>query len=61
MKLLIAEDSLTSLKMLEHISRKWGFEPVVAEDGEAAWEILQQADPPLLMLIDWEMPKLDGF
>jgi len=60
MKLLIADDSLTSRTMLQYITKKWGYDPVVAEDGEDAWEKLQQADAPLLMLIDWEMPRLDG-
>lgn len=60
MKLLIADDSLTSRAMLEHVSKKWGYEPVMAEDGEAAWQILQQPEPPLLLLIDWEMPRLNG-
>ncbi len=60
MKLLIAEDDLTSRLMLEAVTRQWGYDPVVAEDGEAAWEILQQEDPPRLLLLDWEMPRLDG-
>jgi len=60
MKLLIADDDLTSRTMLAAVSKKWGYEPVVAEDGEAAWEILQQPEAPGLLLIDWEMPRLDG-
>ncbi|MCK4709153.1 MAG: response regulator transcription factor, partial [Gammaproteobacteria bacterium] len=60
MKLLIAEDDLTSRSMLEAVTGKWGFDVVAVEDGEAAWEILQQADAPLLLLLDWEMPKLTG-
>lgn len=60
MKLLIAEDDLTSRTMLEAVTRKWGYEPVAVENGEAAWEILQQSDSPRLLLLDWEMPKLGG-
>lgn len=60
MKLLIADDDLTSRAMLAAVSKKWGYDPVLAEDGEAAWDILQQTDAPLLLLIDWEMPRLDG-
>jgi len=60
MKLLIADDSLTSRTVLEHVTRKWGYDPIVAEDGEEAWQKLQEPDAPLLMLIDWEMPRLDG-
>ncbi len=60
MRLLIADDDLTSRTMLAAVTKKWGFEPIVAEDGEVAWQILQETDAPLLLLIDWEMPKLDG-
>ncbi len=60
MKLLIAEDDLTSRKILESIAQKWGYETILAEDGEAAWKILQQNNPPELLLLDWEMPNLSG-
>ena len=46
--------------MLAAVARKWGYEAVVVEDGEAAWQVLQENDPPRLMLIDWEMPRLNG-
>ncbi len=60
MKLLIAEDDLTSRTMLTAVTRKWGYEPVVTEDGEIAWQALQEDDSPRLMLLDWEMPRLSG-
>jgi len=60
MKLLIADDDLTSRVLLESLSRKWGFEPVAVEDGLAAWEELEKEDSPRLLLIDWEMPRLTG-
>ncbi len=60
MKLLVADDDLTSRTMLAAVARKWGYESQAVEDGEEAWEVLQQDDPPLLLLIDWEMPRLDG-
>jgi len=59
MKVLIAEDSLTARTVLEHVTRKWGYDPVVAEDGEEAWELYQETEVDLL-LIDWEMPRLNG-
>ena len=60
MKLLIADDDLTSRTMLAAISKKWGYESIVVEDGEFAWQVLQESDAPSLLLIDWEMPRLDG-
>ena len=40
--------------------KKWGFDPVVTEDGKAAWEAMQQPDAPKLIILDWNMPELDG-
>ena len=60
MKLLIAEDDLTSRTILEAITPVWQFQPISVEDGEQAWQVLQQKDPPQLLLLDWEMPRLSG-
>ncbi len=60
MKVLIAEDDLTSRSILTAVLRKWGFDPVVTEDGEAAWGVLQRPDAPRLLLLDWNMPGMDG-
>lgn len=60
MKVLIAEDSSTWRILLENQIQKWGYEPVLAKDGEEAWAILQREDAPRLALLDWQMPKMDG-
>ncbi len=60
MKILIGDDSLTQRVMLEAIVKKWGFDAVLAEDGRQAWDILSAPKAPRLVLLDWEMPGLDG-
>jgi diguanylate cyclase (GGDEF)-like protein len=60
MKILIAEDDFTSRSILTAVLKKWGFDPVVAEDGGAAWDVLQRPDAPRLILLDWNMPGMDG-
>ena len=40
MRILIAEDDATSRLLLESLLRKWGYDVVVARDGEEAWRIL---------------------
>ena len=60
MKILIAEDSSTSRMMLVAVAKNWGYEVVEAEDGLVAWEVMQQEDAPRLLLIDWEMPNMNG-
>lgn len=60
MKVLVADDEVVSRRMLESLTRHWGYEPIVASDGLEASRILHQPDAPKLALLDWMMPGLDG-
>ncbi len=60
MKILIAEDDPTSRMILTAVASEWGYETLAVEDGAEALEVLQAEEPPRLLLIDWEMPKLNG-
>ena len=55
MKILIADDSLVSRHLLEATLRKWGYDVVVACDGEEALALLQKDDAPALAILDWMM------
>ena len=58
-RVLVADDDLTSRNLLRRVLERWGYDVVVAEDGAEAWERFQEDDPPLAIL-DWMMPGLDG-
>jgi phosphoserine phosphatase RsbU/P len=60
LKILIAEDDPVSRMLLETHIRKWGHEAVTRTDGLAAWEVLQEKNPPPLAILDWMMPGLAG-
>jgi len=60
MKILIAEDNMTSRRILETILVKWNYEVISACDGNEAWEKLQEKDPPKLIILDWMMPGING-
>ncbi len=60
MKVLIADDDITSRQILESVISRWGFQPVAVEDGLKALQIMSEPEPPSLLLLDWEMPGLDG-
>ena len=60
MKLLIAEDDSISRRMLQAFLVKWGYQVVVATQGDEAWEILQANNAPKLAILDWMMPGKDG-
>ncbi len=60
MKILIVEDDPVSRRVLEATMLEWGYDVVVAIDGAAAWEIIQDPDTPNLVISDWLMPRMDG-
>ena len=60
MRILIAEDDLTSRTVLSEVLKKRGHEVVVTSDGAQAWEILQNPTAPELAILDWMMPEMDG-
>ena len=60
MRVLIAEDDLTSRIALAGVLRKNGYEVVETVNCSEAWKALQQPDAPRLVILDWEMPEIDG-
>lgn len=58
--IVIADDSRTMLRLLERALGEDGHEIVTAEDGDAALERVREHGPRLL-IVDAEMPKLDGY
>jgi phosphoserine phosphatase RsbU/P len=60
MKVLIAEDDEVSRRILEYWLKKWGYEVVIAHNGEQALEILNRSDAPRMAILDWMMPVVDG-
>ncbi|RMF88780.1 MAG: DNA-binding response regulator [Nitrospinota bacterium] len=60
MHILIAEDDPISCLLLETTLRNWGYEVTVTANGNEAWQVIQQPDPPLLAILDWMMPGMDG-
>ena len=60
MRILIADDSIVTRHLLDATLRKWGYEVVVACDGNDAWKILQADNAPRIAILDWVMPGLTG-
>jgi diguanylate cyclase (GGDEF)-like protein len=60
MRILIADDSIVTRHLLEATLRKWGYEVVVASDGNDAWKVLQTENAPRIAILDWVMPGLTG-
>lgn len=60
MRVLIADDDPLSLTVLRHVLTKSGYDVSTVRDGQAAWQWLSERDEPLLAILDWIMPGLDG-
>ncbi len=60
MRILVAEDNLVFQLVLQSMLRQWGYDVIVASDGEEAWRLLADEEGPRLAILDWLMPGLDG-
>ncbi|MGP4716247.1 Hpt domain-containing protein [Psychrobacter sp. T6-6] len=57
---LVVDDSVTVRKVTSRFLERQGFNVAVAKDGIDALEILQDTTPDMILL-DIEMPRMDGF
>jgi len=58
--IMVVDDSITIRKVTERMLMRYGIEVVLAKDGVDATNQLQDFVPDL-MLLDIEMPRMDGF
>ncbi len=59
-RVLVVDDSLVIRKVIEK-KLKHEFDLLMAEDGEAGWELLRDDDRIRVLVTDMEMPRLDGY
>ena len=57
---LVADDSITMRKVTTRVLEAYDFEVITARDGVEATEMMQERVPDLLLL-DIEMPRMDGY
>jgi two-component system chemotaxis response regulator CheY len=60
MRALVIDDSSTMRTILRLALRKNGFEVVEAKNGVDALAVLASSDPVDVMMVDWNMPEMDG-
>ena len=58
--IMVVDDSMTVRRVTQRLLEREGYNVVLAKDGVDALEQLQGATPDL-MLVDIEMPRMDGF
>ena len=61
-KILVVDDMMTMRKLVSKTCKELGFTDIVeAADGALAWEAIQNANPPIgLVISDWNMPNCTG-
>ena len=47
-------------KILQRWLQQWNHEVIAVDNGAAAWKVLQQTQPPKLLILDWMMPEIEG-
>lgn len=57
---MVVDDSITIRKVTERMLNRYGINVILAKDGVDATNLLQESIPDL-MLLDIEMPRMDGF
>ena len=60
MKVLVADDDPVTRRKLRGLLHYLDHEVLEAADGGEAWEILDDANAPDLVVLDWMMPVLSG-
>lgn len=59
---LIVDDSLSVRRVMTNLVKNQGWAPLAAKDGVEAIEVLQRSSrPPDVILMDVEMPRMDGY
>ena len=59
-RIMVVDDSLTVRKITGRLLAREGYRVITARDGVEALELLAEAVPDV-MLVDVEMPRMDGF
>ncbi len=60
-RVLVADENPTIRKILRHLFGSLGWETFEAKDGEQALEMACRRPPPHTILLDLQLPKIDGY
>lgn len=60
LKALVVDDSRAARMMVGNMLKQLGFEVTAAEHGQDALDKLDEEAPPSAVVVDWNMPVMDG-
>jgi phosphoserine phosphatase RsbU/P len=58
--IIIADDDPVSREIISTTVSKWGFRTTLARDGHEAMAAIRAQQGPVLAILDWMMPGMDG-
>ena len=59
-KILLAEDNPVVSKGVANFLAKWGYQAILTDNGDAAWDALERDYNIRLAIVDWNLPGLSG-
>jgi sigma-B regulation protein RsbU (phosphoserine phosphatase) len=57
---IVADDDRVTAMMLGAALKRCGLDVTTVQDGQAAWEAIAAAGEPVIAVLDWMMPGIDG-
>jgi DNA-binding response OmpR family regulator len=60
MRAVVADDDRGTATIVINLLKRSNLEVAVAHDGNTAWDLLTTVPSPILAVIDWMMPGVDG-
>ncbi|MCF7740715.1 MAG: response regulator [Candidatus Marinimicrobia bacterium] len=60
MKIIAVDDNKANCKLLSLYISRWGYQSEVYCDSEEAYEAIENIQEPVLVLMDWMLPKMTG-
>jgi two-component system chemotaxis response regulator CheY len=60
MRVLVVDDSRAIRRIVSGMMKELGFAVTEAENGQEALERLEEIERPDIVLVDWNMPEMDG-
>jgi DNA-binding response OmpR family regulator len=58
--IIIADDDPVSREVISTMVRKWGFRAIATRDGHEAMAAIRAEEGPVIAILDWMMPGMDG-
>lgn len=60
MRIIAVDDNKANCKLLELYISRWGYESEIYSESKKAYDALSKVEEPVLVLMDWMLPKMSG-